>query len=172
MYANFIKRVAPYQQVLWIIILVQSMVATLASLYYSTFGDPMIDLADGTLFGGPGGFTPCELCWYARILMYPIVLLTLIGILRKDSKFSYYVLALSLPGILLELYHYSLQKFPIITITECSAVNPCNAMEVNYFGFITIPFLCLVAFIVISIAAILNNQIVNYRETKAMQKIS
>ncbi|NCQ82981.1 disulfide bond formation protein B [bacterium] len=35
---------------------------------------------------------PCELCWYARILMYPIVLLSLVGILKKKSDYIWYII--------------------------------------------------------------------------------
>jgi hypothetical protein len=53
-------------------------------------------------------------------------------------------------GIPLEIYHYLLQKFRIPTSQFCTSANPCSALEVNYFDFITIPFLCGVAFIIIA----------------------
>mgnify|MGYP001164714006 CR=1 FL=1 len=165
---SFIKKIAPYQQYLWLLIFLQALAGTLGSLYYSTFGDPVLDLQNGTLFGGPGGFTPCELCWYARVLLYPITLISLIGILNKDQKFVNYVLALSLPGILLELYHYSIQMLPGAKYTICSPENPCTNIEVSYFGFITIPFLSLIAFIVISLCAYLSREITKYWKEKAV----
>lgn len=137
-------------------IFVQALVAMLGSLYFSTFGDIVKNIQNGNLFPVDEGLIPCELCWFARILMYPIVILSLVGIIRKDNKFTTYVLALALPGILLEIYHYSIQKLPIQNIFNCSLANPCAALQVNYLGFITIPFLCGVAFTVIAILSIIN----------------
>lgn len=145
-----------YQQIAQVVIFLQAFVATVGSLYYSTFGDPVKNLSMGNLFPYGEGLEPCVLCWFARILMYPIVVLSYVGIAKNDKRFTDYVLALSIPGIFLELYHYALQKLPIPTFFTCSAANPCNALQVNYFGFITIPFLALVAFTVITIAAVIN----------------
>lgn len=131
-------------------IFLQSLVAMLGSLYYSTFGDPVQNIMAGRFFPSHGGFTPCELCWYARILMYPIVPISIIALLTEDRKFTKYVLPLAIPGILLELYHYGLQKWNFPNAFQCTAANPCSALQVDYFGFITIPFLCLLAFVVIT----------------------
>jgi hypothetical protein len=43
-------------------------------------------------------------------------------------------------------------------ICGISTGKSCAATDVMYFGFITIPFLCLIAFIVIFIAAWLNTK--------------
>jgi disulfide bond formation protein DsbB len=144
-------------------IFLQSLVAMLGSLYYSTFGDPVKNFAAGNMFPYDAGLTPCELCWYARILMYPIVVLSYVGIAKGDKRFTDYILPLSILGIFLDSYHYALQKLPIETIFGCSSANPCNALQVNYFGFITIPFLALTAFVVITILAGYNTYL-NYRQ--------
>jgi disulfide bond formation protein DsbB len=150
------NRTALYQQIAQVVIFIQALVATAGSLYYSTFGDPVKNFIAGNLFPYGEGLEPCVLCWFARILMYPIMILSYVGIAKQDKKFTDYVLALSVPGILLELYHYAIQKLPIPTFFTCSSTNPCNALQVNYFGFITIPFLALVAFTTITIAAVIN----------------
>jgi hypothetical protein len=145
-----------WQSIVAYFIFLQALVATLGSLYYSTFGDPVKNLMMGSAFPWDNGFTPCELCWFARILMYPIVILSLVGMLKEDRKFTQYILPLSMLGVLLDTYHYAIQKLPIHTIFRCSLSNPCNALQVQYFGFITIPFLALVAFIVITTLALVN----------------
>jgi len=130
------------------IIFIQALVATLGSLYYSNFGDPVADIANGTLFEGKG-FEPCRLCWWARIFMYPIVVISGLGLIMKDKNALKYIITLAIPGLALEAYHYALQKFDITTSETCTLANPCTALSVDYFGFITIPFLCFVAFAVI-----------------------
>lgn len=137
------------------IIFVQALVATLGSLYYGRYGDPVVNLMSGDLFNPANGYSPCTLCRYARILMYPLTLISLVGIIKKSYDAVDYMIIPVVLGILLELYHYSLQKFPISTSAFCTKANPCNALQVDYFGFITIPFLCLIAFVVIAIVILL-----------------
>ncbi len=137
---------------------VQALVATFGSLYFSNYGDPIKNIFEyGEVFPWGEGFDPCLLCYWARILMYPILVISLAGLLKKDRKFTDYVLFLSVPGIFLESYHYALQKLPIDTSLGCTAAVPCSALSVDYLGFITIPFLCLTAFVVITVFAGINS---------------
>ncbi len=163
-----LQRLQELQPWLWVGIFLQALVAMMGSLYYSTFGDPVKNMSSGNLFSFGDGFQPCTLCWYARILMYPLVLMSYIAIAKKDKSFSDYVLPLAILGIGLEAYHYALQKLPISSVFGCSLENPCSALQVSYFGFITIPFLALVAFIVIAVLAGLNSYI-NWRVAQSRQ---
>jgi len=137
------------------IIFLQASLAMLGSLYYSYFGDPIVNIQTWELFSAMNWLSPCQLCRWARILMYPLVIISWIGIWQQSSTFVRYVLPFSIIGIFLEIYHYLLQKFNITTNFTCTFSNPCNALEVNYLGFITIPLLCLIAFVIITIASIL-----------------
>jgi len=150
------QKISRVQYMLWWIIFVQALVATLGSLYYSSYGDPAVNILAGQIFHPYGGFIPCSLCWYARILMYPITIISLIGILKKDKRFTDYILIQSLVGIGLEIFHYTIQHVKLPIDMPCTLESPCTALQVNYLGFITIPFLCLVAFIVIFVASVLN----------------
>lgn len=96
------------------------------------------------------GFIPCELCWYQRILMYPLVIIYGVAILKKDAQIAFPGLILSGIGMFVSAYHYALQKLPALQGAGgfCGDI-PCNLQYVNYLGFITIPFLAGVAFIVI-----------------------
>ncbi len=98
------------------------------------------------------GFAPCVLCWYQRIAMYPLVLIIPVGILLKDTKLYYYVLPLSIAGMLIGLYQ-NLLGWGIIreVIAPCAFGVSCTTKYINYFGFITIPFLSLCAFTSITI---------------------
>ncbi len=145
---------------LWIIF-IQALLAMLGSLYYGRYGDPIEQIFTGDFFNPDNGFTPCELCRYARILMYPIVLSSLIAIIKKDFRIVDYIIPIWILGTILEIYHYTLQKFLITTSFFCTRANPCTALEVDYFGFITIPFLCLIAFIVILTTSLLIKKFVS-----------
>jgi len=82
--------------------------------------------------------------------MYPMAILLLIAYLQKDSRFSRYAMVLSAIGGTISIYHYSLQKLPFLKdgLDFCGRI-PCSAQYINWAGFITIPFLALVAFAII-----------------------
>lgn len=140
------------------VIFVQASIAMLWSLYYQYYGDPVANIINGAVFHGAGWFAPCTLCRWARILMYPLVLLALISLIRKDRSIVHYIFPISILGIILETYQYLLQKTSWMNFISwsgfCTIDVPCKIFKVDYFGFITIPFLCLVAFIVIFIACL------------------
>ncbi|MEK8126396.1 disulfide oxidoreductase [Paenibacillus filicis] len=114
---------------------VVALVATLGSLYFSEILH----------------YAPCKLCWYQRILMYPLVLLLGIAAVRKDRRIYLYVLPLSVWGAGISLYHYLMQKTEWFKdgAKACGLV-PCDVDYIDWFGFVTIPFLALVAFVLIS----------------------
>ena len=101
-------------------------------------------------------WTPCLLCWYQRILMYPLAIILATGLLRRDRKLSIYVLPFSLIGVCVSLYHYLLQKTTWFPPPACTIGVPCTTDYINWFGFITIPFLALTAFLIISLMMVVS----------------
>src|SRR5690606_30061307 len=82
------------------------------------------------------GFVPCTLCWYQRILMYPLVILLGIAAFREDKTVYLYTLPFSLLGAAIALYHYITQKSPVISeIAACNTDIPCSGEYINWFGF-------------------------------------
>ncbi|MEO7660040.1 MAG: disulfide bond formation protein B [Pyrinomonadaceae bacterium] len=90
---------------------------------------------------------PCVLCWYQRITMYPLVIIIGTGILLRDAKFKVYALPLALIGLAIAVYH-NLLYYGVIpeSITPCTEGVPCNAVQIELLGFITIPMMGLAAF--------------------------
>ncbi|GAA0596267.1 disulfide oxidoreductase [Virgibacillus siamensis] len=127
-------------ETLLMLIWAQSLIALLGSLFYSEIM----------------GYVPCELCWYQRILMYPLVIIYGVAAIKKDISVALPGLILSGIGMCVSIYHYLVQKLPALADAgnSCGLV-PCNAEYVNYFGFITIPFMAGVAFIVIFVLHII-----------------
>ena len=98
-------------------------------------------------------FSPCKLCWYQRIAMYPIFAISFIALLRNDDGVKRYVLPLSIIGFLIASYHILVQTFP--KILECSdEVAKCSAREFAQYGYITIPVMSLTAFALILLLSI------------------
>lgn len=93
-------------------------------------------------------FTPCKLCWYQRIFMYPQVVLLGIASFKNDLAVKRYVLPLSVIGIVIAIYHYALQMSPIPLPCSDEVAN-CALKQLGYFGYITIPMMSLTAFALI-----------------------
>ncbi|HEY1012417.1 MAG TPA: disulfide oxidoreductase [Herpetosiphonaceae bacterium] len=126
----FVRRTSVY--VAWL----QAMVATLGSLYFSEIRQ----------------FPPCSLCWYQRILMYPLTVILTVGILRRDPALRWYALPLSVGGLLVATYHCLLTYNVIAAeLAPCMQGVSCLTRWINWFGFITIPLLAWVAFLVITL---------------------
>jgi disulfide bond formation protein DsbB len=117
----------------WIV----AIVATLGSLYYSEVMR----------------FVPCVLCWWQRVLMYPLVIVLGVATLRQDTGVWRTALPFSVIGLGVSTYHYLLQKVPgMAPPASCAVGVPCTAVYVNYFGFVTIPLMAGTAFALITLA--------------------
>lgn len=143
---------------LYRIIFVQALIAMFWSLYYWWFWDPLLNFQSGDFFVRSNWLTPCQMCWFARILMYPIVVIVWVGFVKKIFDTTS-VLILSGLWILLEWYQYRFQmtksnseiKSAICWVWDQVS---CAATDVIYWWFITIPFLCLLAFVIIFVGTL------------------
>lgn len=99
---------------------------------------------------------PCVLCWYQRILMYPLTVIIAVGILKKDKNIHHYVLPLSISGLCIAIYH-NLLYYGIIpeSIQPCRLGISCTTKQIEWLGFITIPLMSLTAFAVITICMLI-----------------
>lgn len=104
-------------------------IATLGSLAYSNIM----------------GFAPCRLCWYQRILMYPLV--PLLGYIAYTNRQAVAVLALfyTIPGIGIATYHSYLQ----IAQSGTCGFGGCGTVYTRIF-YLSIPNQSLVAFLLIT----------------------
>jgi len=110
-----------------------ALVATGGSLYFSEIA----------------GYIPCELCWYQRILMYPLVVV--LGVATYETRGGVWRtgLALSVPGVGVAAYHSYLQISPGAAST-CT-VGGCGSTLWTGLGVFTIPRLSLLAFLLITV---------------------
>lgn len=107
---------------------------------------------------------PCVLCWYQRIAMYPLVVILGISIVRRDGLSKIYALPLAVIGLVIAVYH-NLLYYKIIpqSIVPCTSGVSCTTKQIEWLGFVTIPFLSLVAFVVIVLSLSLHQ---NSRRTE------
>jgi disulfide bond formation protein DsbB len=116
---------------LWLAFLVAA-IATAGSLFFSQVAD----------------FVPCELCWFQRIAMYPLALLTLLMALANDHRAARYLLPIPVIGASVSLYHLLVENGVVEQTKACqiSAPGGCATKWIDEFGYVTIPTLALTAF--------------------------
>lgn len=109
----------------------------------------------GSLFFSLGlGLVPCELCWYQRIFMYPLVVVLGVAALDDNDHVWRTGLPLSALGTSVAAYHSYLQVNPAIGAV-CGVDGGCTAVLYPMAGgLLTIPRLSLVAFLCITIALV------------------
>ena len=116
---------------LWLAFLV-SAIATGGSLFFSEIAH----------------FVPCELCWFQRICMYPLSIVTLLAALANDRRIALYLLPLPLVGAVVSVYHLLVENGVVHQTQACliSAPGGCATKWINEFGYVTIPTLALTGF--------------------------
>ncbi|HSK93530.1 MAG TPA: disulfide oxidoreductase [Candidatus Angelobacter sp.] len=117
---------------LWLAFVV-ALTATVGSLYFSEVAR----------------FTPCVLCWYQRIAMYPLVVVLGIAAVRGDLGIRRYVAPIAVIGAAISIWHIGVERLPGLPTGSCSLAAPCDLIWVERFGFITIPVMALVGFLAV-----------------------
>ncbi len=122
----------------WSLVFTGWLIATLATLGALFMGEVM-------------GLTPCVLCWYQRIFMFPLVFILAAGLLPYDPRIIRYALPLASGGLLVAVFHLLLVAGYIPEgLTPCTQGIPCATVQIEWFGFVTIPLLSAVAFLTIN----------------------
>lgn len=123
--------IAPHANLLGFVV---ALVVTTGSLYYSEHA----------------GFIPCQLCWFQRILMYPLVIVLGIAALRKDRRAWMTVLPFVVIGAGVSTYHWLVERVPAFAeSSSCSLEAPCTAPWFEKLGFVTLAWMALSGFLLI-----------------------
>jgi disulfide bond formation protein DsbB len=130
--------------------------------------DPATWLTAGTLFAAVAtagslffslglGLVPCDLCWYQRILMYPLVVVLGVATVELRPAVWKTALPLSLSGLALASYHSALQ----VTSSSCAFGGACAAIQWRspLVG-LTIPNLSLLGFALVTITVVAGSGLV------------
>jgi len=109
-------------------------------------------------FSEVAGFPPCELCWYQRIAMYPLVVVLGLRALRPAGSRDLRSAALVIValGLAVNLWHVAIETWPSLDTGSCDAAVPCTIRWVEGLGFFTIPRLATVAFGLIGLGVLLD----------------
>lgn len=121
----------------WRTLLLAWMVSALATLGALFIGEVML-------------IPPCTLCWYQRILMFPMAIILGMGSFSDDRRSAVYAMPFAVAGSGFAAYH-SLLVANLLPKTwiPCSAGVSCASQELVILGNVQIPWLSLTAFLVI-----------------------
>lgn len=118
----------------WILLFICWLIAMISTLGSLFFSEVML-------------LPPCLLCWYQRICMYPLVLILLMGLFPFDQNVIKFSFPLVMVGWLIALYHNLLYyNFIPESSAPCFQGISCTTVQIEWLGFITIPFLALTSF--------------------------
>lgn len=108
--------------------------AMLGSLYFSEYAH----------------YTPCRLCWFQRIAMYPIAVVALVALVRRDRGSRWYMLPMAVVGAGISTWHYLVEWYPKLEGDSCGLVGPsCSDLWFRRFGFVSLAFMALCGFVAI-----------------------
>jgi len=128
----------------------------MSSLPYIAWSIALTGMVGSLFFSEVMQMPPCVLCWYQRIAMYPLVLIIGTGILLRDARVKAYSLPFALIGLAIAVYH-NLIYYGVIpeALTPCTEGVPCNAVQIEWLGFITIPLMGLCSFAALALCLLL-----------------
>ncbi len=123
---------------LWALLFGAWLLATLAALG-ALFLSEVMDLA------------PCVLCWWQRVAMFPLVIILALALFPPDRGVIRYALPLAVIGLLVAGFHLLLMMGVIPeALAPCRQGIPCKTVQIEWFGFVTIPLLSFVTFLAIT----------------------
>lgn len=112
----------------------------------------------GSLWFSEGaGFPPCELCWYQRIAMYPLVVVLGMAGFRDSATGRLTGIVIATLGLAVSAWHIVVEAFPDAAGGGCDPDNPCTIRWVEGLGFWTIPRLAAGCFIIIIALTLLDH---------------
>lgn len=129
------------------------------SLIFTCWLIALISMLGSLFFSDVMKLPPCLLCWYQRICMYPLVGVFLMGLFPYEKSVVKFSMPLVLSGWIIAIYH-NLLYYKILpeSAAPCTQGISCTTVQIEWLGFITIPFLSLAAFTSILILLVITHR--------------
>ncbi len=113
-----------------------------------TFAVAAVAMAGSLYFSERAGYVPCRLCWFQRIAMYPIAVIALVGLVRRDSNARWYLLPMAIVGAAISAYHVMIEWRWLDDSESCALFGPsCADVWFEAFGFVTLALMALAGFV-------------------------
>ena len=126
------------------------------ALLFAAWMVALLATAGSLFFSYVMEFAPCVLCWYQRIFLFPLVVVLARGLFPFDRGAVRYGLPLALLGWLVAAYHNLVYAGVVPeSLQPCAKGVSCSETQIEWFGFLSIPLLSVLAFTLISLLLIL-----------------
>jgi disulfide bond formation protein DsbB len=113
-----------------------------------TFAVAAVAMTGSLYFSESAGYVPCRLCWFQRIAMYPIAVVALVALLRRDRAARWYILPLAVIGAAISTYHVLIEWGWLNDSEACALFGPsCADVWFEAFGFVTLALMALAGFV-------------------------
>lgn len=120
---------------------------------YAAWAVALVATLGALYIGEVLGQTPCVLCWYQRILMFPLALILGMAAFQADRRGAVYALPFAVGGIGFAGWHSALfAGWVPATWLPCGPAGSCGGDSQLVFGGLPIPWLSLAAFVLIAAA--------------------
>lgn len=108
---------------------------------------------------------PCQLCWFQRIAIYPLMVIYGLAWFRDDRHAAWiYGMPFAIVGIALTGWHRLVQWFPTLEGGACSIGVSCTTPWFEVFGFISIPYMGLSGLLaIVALSAVMRRNLANVR---------
>ncbi len=107
----------------------------------------LLATAAALFIGEVMGMTPCLLCWYQRIAMFPLALILAMATFGEDRRGAVYAWPLAAIGLAIALYHSALIAGWVPQWwVPCGAGPSCSDQALDLFFGIQLPWLSALAF--------------------------
>jgi disulfide bond formation protein DsbB len=131
-----------------------------------TFAVAAVSTAGSLYFSESAGFVPCRLCWFQRIAMYPIAVVALVALLRRDRAARWYILPLAVIGAAISSYHVAIEQGWVNDSESCALFGPsCADVWFEAFGFVTLAMMALAGFVSIIVLNTVSFDTAHHEET-------
>lgn len=122
----------------------------------------VVAMGGSLYFSEVADFVPCRLCWFQRIAMYPIAVIAVIALVRRDDGARWYLVPFAAVGGAISLYHYLIEWGVLSDSESCAVFGPaCADVWFRTFGFSTLAFMALCGF-----AAVLALNLVRFDDSR------
>lgn len=105
-------------------------------------------------------YPPCELCWYQRVIIFPMIILFGLAVFGKNRDARIQGIVFSCVGLIVAAYHTVLQ-LGVKAIVPCSdraLAVPCGEVLFRGYGYVTLPVMSLTAFALILFVLIVGSK--------------
>lgn len=113
----------------------------LGSMYVSYFGDPRQNIRAWDMRNTALGISPCTLCRYTRICLFPIVPISFIAWRHHDTKIRKTILPLAIIGLIISTYIWGIEMHRRAKSNALCGINsvvPCWDPKLLYWGWFTL----------------------------------